>query len=444
MGQTYTEIPAYLAEWIQNQHMFWVASAPLSGGGHINISPKGVADTFHVASPTQVWYEDLSGSGAETIAHIRENGRITILFNAFEGPPRIARLFGKGSYHEFGSAEYNKLLPPGVRQPGSRAVIVVDVWKVGTTCGYSVPYYTFVGHRVRLLDWAAKKEKLDLESSTPAAPSSPSSSGDTRLCPPPLEEEGEEELGGSTSNHISLTTETIHPNGMVAWWRERNEHSLDGLPALSVALRATQALGAHKAIPKGLSHLAHRRRASAKQQQQQQQHEYDESPSDLRASSDIAPPPSRGQHTVPHSLGIAIIAAWGWLIARLVDRVIFAYRRGGGGDTVAESLDPIDDECFSTNPTDFSVVDSASREGPAGQFVDAAQSSAVSMDHVSISESFEAVVAGLEPPGWRRWNQETGAKISLFGYAFSFIFGVLFATFFLEELHALGRHLGRT
>lgn len=171
MGQTYAEIPDYLIDWLQKQHMFWVATAPLTSYGHINISPKGVAGTFHVASPTKVWYEDLSGSGmiiicylkfnnslgttpigAETIAHIRENGRVTILFNAFEGPPRIARLYGagrfpsdrlhcsvlisklpeSGSYHEFGTPEYNKLLPPGTRQPGSRAVIIVDIWKVGT------------------------------------------------------------------------------------------------------------------------------------------------------------------------------------------------------------------------------------------------------------------------------------------------------------------------
>ncbi|KAJ3528664.1 hypothetical protein NMY22_g9317 [Coprinellus aureogranulatus] len=150
--------------------MFWVASAPLSADGHVNVSPKGVAGTFHVESSTKVWYEDLSGSGAETIAHIRENGRVTILFNAFEGPPRILRLYGTGSFHEMGTPEYEALLPVGTRQPGSRAIVVVDVYKCGTTCGYSVPYYSFVGHRTPLLDWAARKEAIDLASSTVSAP----------------------------------------------------------------------------------------------------------------------------------------------------------------------------------------------------------------------------------------------------------------------------------
>ncbi|EAU86871.2 pyridoxamine phosphate oxidase [Coprinopsis cinerea okayama7 len=241
MGQTYAEIPEYLTEWILKQHMFWVASAPLSTDGHINISPKGVANTFHVISPTKVWYEDLSGSGAETIAHIRENGRITVLFNAFEGPPRIARLYGRGSYHEFGTAEYNKLLPPGTRQPGSRAAIIVDVWKVSTTCGYSVPYYSFVGHRVRLLDWAAKREKLDHEKTTHSVVKE-------ATAPNPLEPS--EVRGASPLPPVPIEA---HPNGMVSWWRNRNVYSLDGLPALSLAFRSTHGVGSHKPVPKGTS-----------------------------------------------------------------------------------------------------------------------------------------------------------------------------------------------
>lgn len=227
MGQTYDSIPDYIIEWIPKQHMFWVATAPQALNGHINISPKGVAGTFHVVGPTQVWYEDLSGTGAETIAHIRENGRITILFNAFEGPPRIARLYGKGSYHEFGSAEYNRLLPLGTRQPGSRAVIIVDVWKVAATCGYSVPYYTFNGHRVRLLDWAAKREKID-------------------------NEEAETQGRGDI---------TLHPKGMAAWWRDRNMFSLDGLPALSTAFNSVLGVGLHKPVPKSGAPRPHQRQS---------------------------------------------------------------------------------------------------------------------------------------------------------------------------------------
>jgi len=120
MAKFYDEIPEWLFEWIQKQQMFWVASAPLSTQGHINVSPKGTENSFQVVNSKQVWYEDLTGSGMvynaygrlaagwlimcsgiETISHIRENGRVTIMFSAFDGPPRILRLFGVGklSYH---------------------------------------------------------------------------------------------------------------------------------------------------------------------------------------------------------------------------------------------------------------------------------------------------------------------------------------------------------
>lgn len=117
MGQFYNEIPESLIPWIQTQHMFWVASAPLDGNGHVNISPKGFEGTFHILDSHTVWYEDLTGSStfdqpepmyaadrnrhllaSETVSHLRENGRITLLFSAFQGPPRIARLYGRGRY----------------------------------------------------------------------------------------------------------------------------------------------------------------------------------------------------------------------------------------------------------------------------------------------------------------------------------------------------------
>jgi len=123
MGQFYDEIPQNHFEWIKKQKMFWVATAPLDAQGHVNVSPKGIADCFHVLNSKQVWYEDLTGSGVETISHVKENGRITIMFSAFEGPPRILRLFGVGTVHEYGSPEYNKFIPPTSRKPGSRSVI---------------------------------------------------------------------------------------------------------------------------------------------------------------------------------------------------------------------------------------------------------------------------------------------------------------------------------
>jgi len=198
--QMFCEIPDFLIAWIEKQQMFFVASAPLAADGLVNISPKGVLGTFHVANSRKVWYEDLSGSGVETIAHIRENGRITIMLNAYEGPPRITRLYGRGSVHEFGTPEYDALLPEGIRHAGSRAAIVLDVFKVSTTCGYSVPFYEFKSHRGQLLQWAAKKEATDRE------------------C------ELSEGFSSATSPRVQ--------SGMKRWWAERNTKSLEGLPGL--------------------------------------------------------------------------------------------------------------------------------------------------------------------------------------------------------------------
>jgi len=178
--------------------MFWVASAPFSPDGHVNVSPKGLAGTLRILDCHKVWYEDCTGSGAETIAHLRENGRITILFHAFKGPPRIVRLFGKGTVHEFGSPEYEALLPPETRLPGSRSAIVVDIHKVGTSCGYAVPCYDFKSHRTQLIAWAAKKEEVD-----------------------------------RTDEAAAL--EPLPAKGLRAYWVKNNTKSLDGLPAVLLA-----------------------------------------------------------------------------------------------------------------------------------------------------------------------------------------------------------------
>jgi len=159
----YDHIPDFLARWIAQQKTFWVATAPLGGDGLINLSPKGSEGTFHVVNPNRVWYEDLTGSGVETIAHVRENGRITILFNAFEGPPRISRLYGRGTVYEFGTPEYDALIPPEKRQAGSRAVIMIDVFKATTSCGFSVPLYAYRGERSLLSVIITGKEALDIE-----------------------------------------------------------------------------------------------------------------------------------------------------------------------------------------------------------------------------------------------------------------------------------------
>ena len=137
-------------EFIQKQKMFFVASAPLSAQGHVNLSPKGY-DSFAVLDNNKVAFVDLGGSGAETIAHLKENGRITLMFNAFEGKPLILRLYGQGQAFLQGSAEFNQyigLLPD--QGCAVRSIIVVEVSRVQESCGWSVPIYQYVEDRKAL------------------------------------------------------------------------------------------------------------------------------------------------------------------------------------------------------------------------------------------------------------------------------------------------------
>ena len=149
MGRVLDEITPEIAAFVAAQHVFFVATAP-TRDGHINCSPKGL-DTFTVIDPHHVAYLDLTGSGIETVAHLRENGRITIMFCAFEGEPMVLRLQGRGRVVERGEAEFDELSTYfGERAGGGRAVIVVDVERVADSCGYSVPYMRFEGERERL------------------------------------------------------------------------------------------------------------------------------------------------------------------------------------------------------------------------------------------------------------------------------------------------------
>ncbi len=97
MAKTFEEIGDHLRDWVERQTMFFVATAPLDGDGHVNVSPKGPIGSLRVLGPRRVAYLDVGGSGAETIAHVRENGRIVVMLCAFEGPPRIVRFHGRGS-----------------------------------------------------------------------------------------------------------------------------------------------------------------------------------------------------------------------------------------------------------------------------------------------------------------------------------------------------------
>ncbi|KAG9796317.1 hypothetical protein KCU88_g278, partial [Aureobasidium melanogenum] len=200
MGVFYETLPPSLVPWLLDQKVYWIASAPLSGDGHVNLSPKGTYDkggpyfgvikeplpngtkadrTNDQASATdkaasespsdedknvvirKFWYMDLTGSGIETTSHLHEpgNGRITVMFMAFTGPPRILRIFGKGTVLEYGTAEFNEMISSQniTTIPGTRSIIMVDIHQVGTSCGFSVPYYDFVSFRTTLHDFFEKR-----------------------------------------------------------------------------------------------------------------------------------------------------------------------------------------------------------------------------------------------------------------------------------------------
>jgi hypothetical protein len=184
-----------LAGWISSQSLFFVATAPLSGEGHVNLSPKGPIDTLSVLGPHEVAYLDLIGSGAETIAHLRENGRIVIMLCAFSGPPRILRLHGRGEVVPAGEERFGELLArAGFREPSvaesRRAIIHVEVARVADSCGYGVPLMSYDGQRPHMDAWAEKKLRV----------------------------------GGAEA--------------LLDYQRTKNAHSIDGLPAVEVRERA--------------------------------------------------------------------------------------------------------------------------------------------------------------------------------------------------------------
>lgn len=178
MGRTYDEITEATAAWIERQQMFFIATAP-ANGGHVNLSPKGLG-ALRIEGPNRVSYLDLTGSGAETIAHLRDNGRVTIMFCAFEGPPRIVRLYGTGSYVAATDDAFAEAIEAFDEQHGSRAVITVDVERVADSCGYGVPRYTYVEQRKRLAEWSEQRDD----------------------------------------------------EALIQYWAEKNSESIDGLPAL--------------------------------------------------------------------------------------------------------------------------------------------------------------------------------------------------------------------
>ena len=191
MGKVFDGIDERLERWIGDQPMFFVGTAPLDEDGHVNVSPKGPIETLRVLDPHTVAYLDFVGSGAETIAHLRENGRIVIMFCAFQGPPRILRLHGFGRIVVAADSEFDDLadrcgFPDPATPEGRRAIVVVDVERVADSCGYGVPLMSYEGARPHMQLWAAKKVRV----------------------------------GG--------------PEALLEYQREYNTVSLDGLPAVEV------------------------------------------------------------------------------------------------------------------------------------------------------------------------------------------------------------------
>ncbi len=156
MAKTYERLDPRLVDFIERQHVFFVATAPLAGDGIVNLSPKGL-DTLRVLDERTVAYADLTGSGAETIAHLKENGRLTVMFCAFEGPPKIVRLQGQGEVLEPGHPEFQPMLASFPKILGIRAIIRLRATRISDSCGYAVPVFDYRGDRDALTQWTEKK-----------------------------------------------------------------------------------------------------------------------------------------------------------------------------------------------------------------------------------------------------------------------------------------------
>jgi hypothetical protein len=191
MGKLFPAIDAPMREWIAKQALFFVGTAPLAADGHVNVSPKGPIGSLRVLDERTIAYLDIVGSGAETVAHLRENGRIVVMLCAFEGAPRIVRLHGRGSFVLADDPRFGELLARGgfeeTAQPEMRrAIVVVDDERISDSCGYGVPLLRFEETRPHAREW-----------------------GDRKL-----------RAGG--------------PNALREYQREKNATSIDGLPAIEL------------------------------------------------------------------------------------------------------------------------------------------------------------------------------------------------------------------
>jgi hypothetical protein len=163
VARNYHSVDQRLKDWLEAVPVFFVATAPLAGDGHVNLSPKGNRRELVVLGPHAVAYLDQTGSGAETIAHLKENGRIVLMACAFNGPPRIVRLHGLGRAVIPGYGDWDELAAKlaaggaGLDGPGVRSIIHIDVTRVADSCGYGVPLMAFESHRGAMDEWSRRK-----------------------------------------------------------------------------------------------------------------------------------------------------------------------------------------------------------------------------------------------------------------------------------------------
>jgi len=162
MGKVHDRIEGPLREWIERQHVLFVGTAATEVDATVNVSPKGMAGTFVVLDDLRCAYLDLTGSGIETVAHLRENGRITLMWCAFEGPARIVRIHGRGDVVVPGDAQWDELQSQFPSHAGARAIVVVAADRVSDSCGYSVPLMSFEADRDRLTTWSESRSPEEL------------------------------------------------------------------------------------------------------------------------------------------------------------------------------------------------------------------------------------------------------------------------------------------
>ena len=163
MSKVHEALDGRLREFVEAQQLYFVATAPSGDDGHVNVSPKGHRDTFAVLDDHTIAYLDLTGSGAEGIAHVRQNGRVTVMFCAFEGPPNVVRLQGTGRVVVPGEPDWDLLLPHFQLHPGARAIIVVALDRISDSCGFAVPLFDYVGDRTLLDDNFGRRTPENIE-----------------------------------------------------------------------------------------------------------------------------------------------------------------------------------------------------------------------------------------------------------------------------------------